>query len=986
MSSLHHRAKEVFLAALGRPAAERAAYVAETCPDDTALRHEVESLLAFHDDDATGEQGGVPEVRFAPGDVFAGRYRMLRQIGRGGMGEVWEAEDLVLQTPVALKLINSADSGARERILDEVRLARQITHPAVCRVFDIGEAEGGIFYSMELVRGEDLAALLRRVGRLPSEKVIDVARQLSQGLAAAHAQGVLHRDLKPANVLIDDDGRVRISDFGIAIQRTEANLHLRTGTPRYMAPEQRAQGTTLSEQTDIYALGLVLYELLTGSEAFGRSRAAESLPKPSTLAPNVDPQLERVVMQALSAEPGKRQGSASEIAASLPGGGIDQTTTVAFAAPRRSGWTPWWVAAAALAAVVGILAVASSYLVTPGARTLTEQDTIVLADFDNATDEPVFDGALKVALAVALEQSPFLRVFPDARARDTLRLMQRSPDERITRALAREIARREQVKALIAGSIASLGRNYVLTLEAVNAQTGDVMAREQVEAASKEDVLTALGAQTSRLRQTLGESLASIQKFDVALPRATTASLDALHAYALALSEGVEVPRLEAIPQLQRAIELDPTFAMAHAFLSGVYANTGQSALAPAYSRRAFELRDRVSERERFFIAWRYYRDAAQDWEKALELAQSWTATYPREAFAFNSLGVALLRLGQFGQSVTAFREAIRLDEKFVPAYGNLSAALLALDQYDAARAILVQAAERKLDFAGARRLSYLLAVVQKDSATMARELESSIGVGETNAAFGWQAHTSAFAGHEADAHEQFRRGIQMSLQGNFMEVAAQLTMEDAENHAMLGQCEDTRREVPDGLALSRDNSTLERASRALALCGGGREALSLSSEVARRFPDATLANRVSVPVTAAIVAMERKDPQRALELLEPVKPFDHAPSSEFWPLYLRGQAYLDLKDGRAALDQFQSIVDHRGEVPVSLLYPLAHLGLARAAAMANDTEQAKKAYEAFLALWSGADADLQPLKDARIEYSGSRAAPHVKVASPSTK
>jgi tetratricopeptide (TPR) repeat protein len=623
-----------------------------------------------------------------------------------------------------------------------------------------------------------------------------------------------------------------------------------------------------------------------------------------------------------------------------------------------------------VAAVVGVLAVASSYFVSAGARTLTEQDTIVLADFDNATGEPVFDGTLKVALAVALEQSPFLKVFGDDRARETLRLMRRSPDERITRSLAREVARREQVKALLAGSIASLGRNYVLTLEAVNAETGDVMAREQAEAASKEQVLTSLGTATSRMREKLGESLASIQKFDVPLPRATTASLDALHAYSLALSDGVEVPRLEAIPQLQRAIELDPTFAMAHAFLSGVYANTGQSALAPAFSRRAFELRDRVSERERFFISWRYYRDAIQDWEKALDLAQSWTATYPREAFAFNSLGAAFLRLGQFAQSVTPFREAIRLDPKFVPPYGNLSAALLALNQFDEARAVLKQAAGRRLDFIGARRLSYLLAFVQGDSTTMARELESSVGVSETNAAFGWQAHTSAFSGRAMAAHEQFRRGIQMSLQGNFTEVAAQLTMEDAENHAIVGQCAEARRDVSTGLELGRDNATLERASRVLALCGGEREASTLSSEVAKRFPDATLTNRVSLPVTAAAVAIEQGDAARGLSLLDAVRRYDHAPSAEFWPAYLRGQAYLHLKDGREAALEFQGIVDHRGEVPASVLYPLAHLGLARASALSNDTDKARKAYEDFLTLWNGADADLQLLKDARLEYS----------------
>jgi tetratricopeptide (TPR) repeat protein len=985
MSSLHHRAKDIFLAALAQPAADRAAFLVEACGDDAGLRKEVESLLAFHDDDPEGEPGReTTQAEFAAGEVFAGRYRMTRRIGRGGMGDVWQADDLVLETPVALKLINSTDPTARERILNEVRLARQITHPAVCRVFDVGEAESGIFYSMELVRGEDLAALLRRVGRLPSEKVVDIARQLCAGVATAHAQGVLHRDLKPANVLIDDDGLVRITDFGIAIQRADASLHMRTGTPRYMAPEQRAQGTPLSEQTDVYALGLVLCELLIGPDAFIRSSAAGPLPRPSTLVPNVDAQLERVVMQALSPDPRDRQSSAFEMAMSLPESGTGTAAGFAAAAAPR-GWLrmPWWVAGAALGAMVGILGVASSYFAPLGARTLTEQDSIVLADFDNTTGEAVFDGALKVALAVALEQSPFLKVFPDDRARETLRLMRRSPDERLTRSLAREVARREQVKALFAGSIASLGRNYVLTLEAINAETGDVMAREQTEAASKEQVLTSLGTAASKMREKLGESLASIQKFDVPLPRATTASLDALHAYSLALTDGVEVPRLEAIPQLQRAIELDPTFAMAHAFLSGVYANTGQSALAPTFSQKAFELRDRVSERERFFIAWRYYRDAIQDWEKALELAQSWTATYPREAFAFNGLGAALIRLGRFEQSVAPFREAIRLDPKFVPAYGNLSASLLAIDQLDEARIVLKQAADRHLDFIGARRLSYLLAFVQGDSTTMARELDASVGVGETNAAFGWQAHTSAFSGRATAAHEQFRRGIQMSLQGNFTEVAAQLTMEDAENHAIVGQCAEARRDVTAGLELGRDNGTLERASRVLALCGAGREALSLSSEVAKRFPDATLTNRVSLPVTAAAVAIEEGEPARALALLEPVRRYDHAGSAEFWPAYLRGQAYLQLKDGRAAASEFENIVTHRGEVPVSVLYPLAHLGLARAEAMSGDTGKAGKSYEAFLALWNEADSNLKVLQDARLEYSRLPGAQHPKEPSP---
>src|SRR3954470_12133727 len=287
MSSLHHRAKHVFLTVLDRPPSDRPAALAEACADDEALRREVESLLSFHEETGTDPNGTPPDVLFAPGEVFAGRYRMITKIGSGGMGVVWRADDLVLKTAVALKLIATTSPEGRERILNEVRFARRITHRAVCRVFDVGESEGRIFYSMELIQGEDLASLLRRVGRLPSEKVVDIAMQLCAGIAAAHAEGVLHRDLKPANILIDDDGCVRITDFGIAIPTTDAGRHMLTGTPCYMAPEQRATGLELSERTDIYALGLILYELLTGRHALGRTREGEASPPPppSSLVP-----------------------------------------------------------------------------------------------------------------------------------------------------------------------------------------------------------------------------------------------------------------------------------------------------------------------------------------------------------------------------------------------------------------------------------------------------------------------------------------------------------------------------------------------------------------------------------------------------------------------------------------------------------------------------------------------------------------------------
>ncbi|MGE3507831.1 MAG: protein kinase [Vicinamibacterales bacterium] len=968
MPSLHERAKDLFLAALARPAQERDPFLAAQCGDDTALRLEVESLLQFHDDTTGAVQSGdrpvaaatIPSDEFKPGDVFAGRYRMITRLGRGGMSDVWRADDLVLDTPVALKLIHASGAAGRQQIVNEVRLARQITHPAVCRVFDVGETDGQVFLSMELVAGEDLATLLKRVGRLPSEKVVDIARQLCAGLAAAHGRGVLHRDLKPANVMIDDEGHVRITDFGIAIPRGSGETGSPMGTLAYMAPEQLTQGAPLTECTDLFALGVILYELAVGQRPYDRPGRPTAVRKPSTRVPDIDPQLERVILAALEPDPADRPTSAAAMLEALPS---------RPGADSRPLWRRWSMAA--ILALVVVAGGAAWTFLSPGRSTgLTQQDVIVLADFANTTGESVFDGTLKVALAVALEQSPFLKVFPDVRMRDTLRLMGRPTVAPVDRTVAREIARRERLKALLAGSIAPLGSHFVLTLEAVNAETGDVMAREQAEAMTREDVLTVLGAAASRLREKLGESLASIRQFDVPLARATTSSLEALHAYSMALDNGTINPRLEAIPHLKRALELDPQFALAMALLAGTYANTGQTSLAPEYARKAFDLRERVSERERFFISFRYYRDATQDWAQALDLARTWTATYPREAFAFNSLATALIRFGQYEQALAPLRDAIRLDPSFEAPYANLASALLSLGRYDEARAILKDASARQATSFPVRRMTYLLALLSDDAATMNRMLELSIGPGQTNAAHGWQAHTVASRGEVRTAHEQFRRGIQMASQNGFTEVAGQLAAEDAEVHAIVGQCRTALDEVAGALVMSRDNYTLERASRTLALCGQDADASILLRELSSRYPNATLTHRVIVPLTEAVVALQRGDPTRAIEQLEPLKLYDRTAKAEFWTEYVRGLSYLELKDGRAALEQFRSILAHRGEYPNSPLSGLVHLGLARAMAAAGDTQGARQAYLDFLRLWNDADPELEPLKRAREEYA----------------
>jgi len=915
-----------------------------------------------HDEDVRADLEVVSSSStdvFAAGEVFAGRYRMIAHLGQGGMGDVWSADDLVLGIPVALKLMRSTTPTGRALLLNEVRLARQITHPAVCRVFDIGEVDDQVFLSMELVQGEDLAAFVHRVGRLPSEKVAEIGRQLCDALAAAHRQGILHRDLKPANVLIDDTGSVRITDFGIAVTRGSGH-NTGIGTPGYMAPEQLLSGGSVSERTDLYALGLVLYELLVGRRTFSHAASVHHLPPPSTIVDGVDPQLERVVMQALSPDPADRPSSAAGMAAALA---VNPPTGAASAGR-------FWKIAAAIASLVAIVAVVSPFLARSGGGTLTEQDTIVIADFMNTTGEPVFDGALKVALAVALEQSPFIKVFPDDRVRDALRLMNRPIDQPLVRSVAREVAQREQLKALLAGSIASLGRNYVIAIEAVNAQSGEVMARDQVEVTEKEQVLASLGRAAAHLREKLGESLASIRRFDVPLPRATTSSLEALHSYALALDQDRLVARAGAVPHLKRAIELDPDFALAHALLSGFYANSGRSTLAPEFSRRAFELRDRVSERERFFISWRYYHDATLDWDKAFELARTWTATYPREAFAFNSLGASYNALGQFEQAIQALETASRLDPSFVAPLESLAPTLIALNRRADVREIVRRVASLQPDRLSIRRFTYLVAFMEEDAPTMARELDSARRLPDGVAASDWEARTASFAGRVQIAHDRFRRAVAAATLAQLGETAAQWSASESEMHAAVGQCADTRRETAAALALSRDNTTLERSGRALALCGARDDATNLSDELALRFPAATLTERIQRPVIAAALAIQGGDPARALALLGPVAPYDHARSADFWPAYLRGLAYLAAGSGAEAGRQFEAILNHRGEAPDSILFPLSHLGAARAAALTGDSAKARHAYVTFLALWRDADPNLAAVQAARAELA----------------
>ena len=811
-----------------------------------------------------------------PGQVLVGRYRLAHQLGSLPGRRVWRAQDLARGGPVALAIVEG-DAEGRAALIERLRTLGRLRHPAARQVLDVVEADGRVYCALELVNGESLRTLVRRAGRFPPEKVVEIGRQLCAAVISLHAAGI-GVPLDPAAILLDDEGFIRLVDAGFVAAEPE--------------PPPAA------------AVATVLYELL----------------RPSTLATDGDRRLETVLLDALGTVRAPRSRSVLDLAAALD---------TLHAAPRRSAWRRPLLAAAAVA-MVAALAGVGAWLAWNRTAPVPAHDTIVLADFENTTGEPVFDGALKVALSVALEQSPFLRVFPEERARQALRLMQRGAEPRITPALARDIARRERLKALVAGAIEPSAGGYRLRLEARDANTGAVIAHEEAAVAAREAVLTALGETAARLRARLGESLSSIERFDTPLPEATTASLEALHAYAQALDDGRVVPRPEAIPHLQRAIALDPGFALAQAALSGVYRNTGRSAEAPAYSARAFELRDRVSERERFFISWRYYVDASHEWDKALELSTSWTQTYPREPFAFNSLGLATAAFGEHEPAVRAFREAIRLDPGFIPPHGNLAGSLIALNQFDEARSILAQAQDRGIAFITVRRMAYLLAFIAGDVPGMARELDLIRRSSDAVWASVFEARTAAFDGRGADAHARYAEAAQWARDHDAMELAGQWTAEDAEVHALAGDCDTARGEVETATALSADSFTLERAARTLAWCGDGEGVARVRTQLTARFPTATLIARIQLPVVAAAELLRAGDPARALDALAPVMAYDQAPSAEFWPSFLRAEAYRALGNDRAAREQFQSIVDRRGQGPTSPLYKIARQRLGR--------------------------------------------------------
>jgi tetratricopeptide (TPR) repeat protein len=629
-------------------------------------------------------------------------------------------------------------------------------------------------------------------------------------------------------------------------------------------------------------------------------------------------------------------------------------------------------AAVILLAAVGTAFYLRSRPASPAAKAtpLSEKDTVVLADFDNKTGDPVFDDALKQALAVQLGQSPFINILSDRKVSETLRLMGRQPDTRITRDAARELCIRTGSKAIVLGSISNLGGQYVIGIDAVGCSNGDTLAKEQEEAASKQDVLKALGKAAASLREKLGESLASVQKFDVPV-EATTPSLEALKAYSMGITTGRTKGDAEAIPFMKRAIELDPNFAMAYTGIAVEYGNLGRADLAAENAKKAYSLRDRVSERERYRISAFYFDKVTGEIEKATEAYELWSKSYPLDMVPHGNLGNIYTALGQYDKAIVETETQQKLEQTIV-GYGNLAGLYIAVNRLDDARRTLKEAQQKGFDGLVIRADLYALAFLSNDNAEMERQVAWAAGrPGEEDQMLTAHADTQAYYGRLEKARDLARRATDSAVRADAKETGAQWLAYHALREAEMGNVAAARQGVTRALALAPGRDVKVLSAVALARSGETTQSKSLLEGLQKSEPGNTYLKVYWFPVIEASIALAQQAPERAVVALEPSLPYELGsppPGTAMYPPYIRGLAYLTEKNGPAAAAEFQKFIDHATIVQNFPIAAIARLQLARAYALSGDTAKAKAAYQDFLTLWKDADPDIPILKEAKAE------------------
>ncbi len=930
-------------------------------------------------------------------------YRVVEKLGGGGMGVVYKAEDTKLHRFVALKFLPdefAPDSQALSRFNREAQAASALNHSNICTIYEIGEYNGQPFLAMECLDGRTLKEQIS--GKpLPLEQVLELGIEIADALDAAHAKGIVHRDIKPANIFVTERGHAKILDFGLAkltpargaenvsVMATASELEQLTrlgtaiGTISYMSPEQ-VRGEELDARTDLFSFGVVLYEMVTGVLPFRGETTiviAEAILNrtpvaPVRLNPDVAPKLEEVINKALEKDKKLRYQNAADIRADVQRLKRDSDSgREAVAAAEASvklaaspTWFRWPVVTGATILAIG-LAVGSWLFFSRKAHVLTDKDTIVLADFTNTTGDPVFDGTLRQGLSVQLEQSPFLSIISDQQIQQTLEMMGQKPDAKLTPEIARELCQRTASAAMLDGSVAQIGTQYLLTLKVVNCVNGESLASTEAQASDKNRVLDALGQTASEIRNKLGESLNTVHKFDTPLEQATTPSLEALQAYSRGWAmKGVD--DAATVPLFQRAIRLDPNFAMAYASLGNSYSKLGEASLGAENMRKAYQLVGKVSEREQYYIESHYYDIVTGDLERARQVYELWAQAYPRDFIPPRALGSNYEQLGQYDKALAESLASLRLRPS-APEYANVASSYLDLGRLQEARATTDEAQAKKLDSPDLRFFLYELAFMQNDAAGMAQQVAWSVGKpGIEDTLLDLEADTAAYSGRLRDAREFSRRAVDSAERIKEKEIAASYFALSGLREALFGNAPEARQQLVSALGLSRGRDVQYLGALALALAGDTVRAQALTDDLDKRFPENTIVRFAYLPTLHAQLALSRNDSLKAIEVLQAAVSYELGRAASLYPAYFRGEAYLAGNRGKEAAAEFQKILDHRGIVRNEPIGALAHVQIGRAYAMQGDTAKAKAAYQDFLTLWKDADPDIPILIAAKAEYA----------------